>query len=119
MTLAESLLRALADHGVREIFGLPGDFVLPLFKATQDAGTLPVYMLSHEPSIGFAADAAARIASAPSATIVTYGAGALNMVNPIASAYAEQVPVVVISGAPGRHEGRGVLKLHHQVKTLD
>jgi indolepyruvate decarboxylase len=41
------------------------------------------------------------------------------MLNAVASAYAEQVPVVVVSGAPGTHEGRGMLKLHHQVKTLD
>jgi indolepyruvate decarboxylase len=118
-TLANALLAALADHGVRQLFGLPGDFALPLFKAVEDSGRLPLYLLSHEPSIGFAADAAARIDSAPSAAIVTYGAGALNMVNAVASAYAEQVPLVVISGAPGTHEGRGALGLHHQVKTLD
>jgi indolepyruvate decarboxylase len=119
MKLAHALMQALADHGVREIFGIPGDFALPLFKATAEWGQMPIHTLSHEPSIGFAADAAARIACAPSAAVVTYGAGALNMVNSIASAYAEQVPVVVISGAPGTHEGRGILKLHHQVKTLD
>jgi indolepyruvate decarboxylase len=119
MTLAQALLQALADHGVRQIFGIPGDFALPLFKAAGETGRLPVYTLSHEPSVGFAADAAARIASAPSAAIVTYGAGALNMVNAVASSYAEQVPVVVISGAPGTQEGRGIVKLHHQVKTLD
>ena len=119
MTLAEALLQALADHGAREIFGIPGDFALPLFEAAKDSGRLPIYTLSHEPAVGFAADAAARISCAPSVAMVTYGAGALNMVNAIASAYAEQVPVVVISGAPGTHEGRGIVKLHHQVKTLD
>jgi len=119
MNLSQALLHALADHGVRQLFGIPGDFALPLFKAGDDSGLLPIYTLSHEPGVGFAADAAARIASAPSAALVTYGAGALNMVNAVASSYAEQVPVVVISGAPGTLEGRGVLKLHHQVKTLD
>jgi indolepyruvate decarboxylase len=119
MTLADALLQALFDHGVREIFGIPGDFALPLFEAASNSGKLPIYTLSHEPAVGFAADAAARIASRPSVAMVTYGAGALNMVNAVASAYAEQVPVVVISGAPGTHEGRGIVKLHHQVKTLD
>ena len=119
MTLADALLQALLDHGVREIFGIPGDFALPLFEAANSSGKLPIYTLSHEPAVGFAADAAARIASRPSVAMVTYGAGALNMVNAVASAYAEQVPLVVISGAPGTHEGRGIVKLHHQVKTLD
>ncbi len=119
MKFADALIQALVDHGVQQVFGIPGDFALPLFKALDDSQRLPLFMLSHEPGVGFAADAAARIASAPSAAFVTYGAGALNMLNAVASAYAEQVPLVVVSGAPGTHEGRGLLKLHHQVKTLD
>jgi indolepyruvate decarboxylase len=119
MKLAEALFRGLADHGVQQVFGIPGDFALPLFEAARAWGGLPIYTLSHEPAVGFAADAAARIGSTPAAALVTYGAGALNMLNAVASAYAEQVPLVVVSGAPGTHEGRGLLKLHHQVKTLD
>jgi len=119
MNLAESLLQSVRDHGAREIFGIPGDFVLPFFKVIEGAGILPLYTLSHEPAVGFAADAAARLRSAPSVAAVTYGAGALNMVNAVAAAYAEKAPVVVISGAPGRAEsGRGLL-LHHQVKSLE
>ena len=95
MKLAEALLQGLLDHGVQQLFGIPGDFALPLFKATQAWGKLPLHTLSHEPAVGFAADAAARIASAPAAALVTYGAGALNMLNAVASAYAEQVPLVV------------------------
>ena len=105
MKLADALIQALVDHGVQQVFGVPGDFALPLFKALDDSQRLPLYMLSHEPGVGFAADAAARIASAPAAAFVTYGAGALNMLNAVASAYAEQVPVVVVSGAPGNTRG--------------
>jgi indolepyruvate decarboxylase len=119
MNLAQSLLTALKDHGARQVFGIPGDFVLQFFKVIEDSGILPLHTLSHEPSVGFAADAAARISCAPGVAAVTYGAGALNMVNPVAAAYAEKSPVVVISGAPGRNEGRGGLLLHHQVKRLD
>jgi indolepyruvate decarboxylase len=119
MNLAQSLLIALKDHGARQVFGIPGDFVLQFFKVIEESGILPLHTLSHEPSVGFAADAAARISCAPGVAAVTYGAGALNMVNPVAAAYAEKSPVVVISGAPGRNEGRGGLLLHHQVKRLD
>ena len=59
-TLAISLLQGLKDHGAREIFGIPGDFVLPFFKAIEESGILPAFTLSHEPGVGFAADAAAR-----------------------------------------------------------
>jgi indolepyruvate decarboxylase len=115
----QALLRALKGHGAQEIFGIPGDFALPFFKAVEDCGLLPLYTLSHEPAVGFAADAAARMRGGLGVAAVTYGAGALNMVNAVAAAYAEKSPVVVVSGAPGREEiGRGLL-LHHQAKALD
>ena len=119
MNLAESLLFALRDHGARQIFGIPGDFVLPFFKVIEESSILPLYTLSHEPAVGFAADADARISGAPGVAAVTYGAGALNMVNAVAGAYAEKSPVVVISGGPGRGESGSGLLLHHQAKRLD
>lgn len=119
MNLAESLLHALKDHGAREIFGIPGDFALPFFKVVEQSGILPLYTFSHEPAVGFAADAAARFGSRLGVAAVTYGAGAFNLVNPVACALAERSPLVVISGAPGRAERASGLLLHHQAKTLD
>jgi indolepyruvate decarboxylase len=119
MTLVESLLHALKAHGGRQIFGIPGDFALPFFRIAETSGILPIHTLSHEPSLGFAADAAARLQGGIGIAAVTYGAGALNIVNPVAQAYAEKSPLVVISGAPGKREAAYGLLLHHQVKTLD
>jgi len=119
MKLANALLQALRDHGAGEIFGIPGDFALPFFKAIEDQNELPLYTFSHEPAVGFAADAAARFNSTIGVAAVTYGAGAFNLVNAVAGAYAERSPVVVISGAPGRAEGNRGLGLHHQARTLD
>jgi indolepyruvate decarboxylase len=119
MKLAHALLVALKDYGAREIFGIPGDFALPFFREIERSNILPLYTLSHEPGVGFAADAAARFRSSLSVAAVTYGAGALNMVNAVAQAYAEKSPVVIISGAPGAAEGTAGLALHHQVKHLD
>jgi len=101
------------------MFGIPGDFVLAFFQQAVDAGTLPLYTLSHEPAVGFAADASARYHTRLGVAAVTYGAGALNMVNAVASSYAEKVPLVVISGAPGAGERRSGYLLHHQAMTLD
>jgi indolepyruvate decarboxylase len=118
-TLGQALLDALAAHGVREIFGIPGDFVLPFCKLIEESGTLPFFTLSHEPAVGFAADAAARFRAAPSAAVATWGAGAFNLVNAVAGAYAERVPVIVISGAPGVHERTSGWHLHHMARALD
>lgn len=119
MNVSESLLHALRDHGVREIFGIPGDFALPFFGEMERTAILPLYTLSHEPAVGFAADGAARLRCAPAAAAVTYGAGALNMVNAVAAAYAEKSPVVVISAGPGGGEAKSGLLLHHQARSID
>ncbi len=104
MQPGEALLHALKAHGAREIFGIPGDFALPFFKVIEDSEILPLYTFSHEPVVGFAADAAARSNCAIGVAAVTYGAGALNLVNAIAGASTERSPVIVISGAPGKAE---------------
>jgi len=119
MTLGLSLLRALKNHGAREIFGIPGDFILPLFRQIEESAILPLVTLSHEPGLGFAADAAARMHGGIGVVAVTYGAGALNTVNAVASAYAERSPLVVLAGCPGAVEAHAGLVLHHQVRHVD
>ncbi len=117
--LAKQLLTGLKDYGIAEIFGVPGDFALPFFKVVEESQILPTFYLSHEPAVGFAADAAARHHGKPSVAAVTYGAGGFNMINPIAAAYAEKTPVVVISGGPGEAEKTNGFLLHHQAKDLN
>jgi indolepyruvate decarboxylase len=119
MNVAEALLHGLEAYGAGEIFGIPGDFALPFFKVVEESRVLPLHTLSHEPAVGFAADAAARFRGGIGVAAVTYGAGAFNLVNAVSGAFAEKSPVVVISGAPGRAESRSGLLLHHQGRTLD
>jgi indolepyruvate decarboxylase len=117
--LVARVMDALVAAGARHAFGIPGDFALPMFAAMERHGGLHLHTLSHEPGVGFAADACARAAGAPVVAAVTYGAGALNMVNAVACAYAEKSPVVVLSGAPGRAERGSGLLVHHQSRDLD
>lgn len=118
-TLSTCLLHALKSRGADRIFGIPGDFVLPFFRIIETSNILPWHTMSHEPGTGYAADAVGRVNSALGVAVITYGAGALNMVNAVAQAYAEKSPLVVISGGPGKGEGEMGLNLHHQVKTLN
>jgi indolepyruvate decarboxylase len=119
MTLHQYLFDQLWDRGVRHIYGIPGDFALNLFEAFERDGRFTLVRLSHEPSVGFAADGAARMTGGLGVCCVTYGAGGLNMVNPVACAYAEESPIVVLSGGPGRAERRAGLHVHHEVKTFE
>jgi len=119
MKLHTFLFAQLWNEGVRQIFGIPGDFVLNLYEALEDDGRFQLIRLSHEPAVGFAADGAARITSGLGVCCVTYGAGGLNMINPVACAYAEQSPLVILSGGPGRLEKRAEVHVHHEVKSFE
>lgn len=118
MKLGDFLVAYLKRAGVTHIFGLPGDLVLGLFhRFGRDRG-LEIVTLSHEPSVGFAADGYSRSTRRLGVVCVTYGAGGHNVVNPVAGAYAEQVPLLVVSGGPGAAEA-SVAGVHHQVKDVE
>ena len=117
MNLTEYLLTRVRELGVDHTFGIPGDFVLPVY-AVQHAFGMPTVVCSHEPGAGFAADAYARVRGLGVA-MVTYGAGALNLLNPVACAYAEQSPLLVVSGGPEVAMRRPEVYLHHVVKSFE
>lgn len=117
MRLAPYLFQKLFDLGAAHAFGIPGDLVLPLYEALGESPMRPI-LTTHEPSAGFAADAYARIKGIGVA-VGTYGAGALNMVNATAQAYAEKSPVIVISGAPDIAGRNPELLIHHKVKSFE
>ncbi|MCC7010564.1 MAG: indolepyruvate/phenylpyruvate decarboxylase [Acidobacteria bacterium] len=119
MVLHTFLFDRLRDADVRHVFGLPGDFALNLFQALEADGRFTLVRLSHEPAVGFAADGCARATGGLGVCCVTYGAGGLNMVNAVACAYAEESPLVVLSGGPGRAERRRGLLVHHEVKSFE
>jgi indolepyruvate decarboxylase len=115
-TIGTLLLDRLYKLGLHHIFGIPGDYVLTLFKLIEES---PIRHIgtTREDCAGFAADAYARIHGIGGAC-VTYCVGGLNMVNAIACAYAERSPVVLISGSPGLSERVNNPFLHHMVRDF-
>ena len=118
MKLGDFLVAYLKRAGVTHLFGIPGDLVLGLFHRFGRDRDLEIVTFSHEPSVGFAADGYARSTRRLGVVCVTYGAGGHNVLNPIAGAYAEQVPLLVISGGPGEAE-RKLSGVHHQAKDVE
>jgi len=118
ITLSEYLVRSLHKHGVRHVFGLPGDFVIGLYDLFERDGRLKPIVMAHEPGAGFAADAYARCKGLGVA-LVTYCVGGLNCVNAVAEAYAEKSPVLIVSGGPGVGERKPNALLHHRVRTFE
>ena len=117
MDIAHALIEALVQRGVRRVYGVPGDYVLGLFDRFEQS---PIEMVctAGEEGAGFAADAHARLQGLGVA-VVTYGVGALKLLNPVAGAYAERSPLLVISGAPGVRESDGHALLHHSIRASD
>lgn len=116
-TIGEFLFQYLHSRGVTHAFGIPGDFALPTFRWL-DRSPIKLITLTHEPSVGFAADGYARMKGLGVA-VVTYCVGGLNMLNAVACAYAEKSPVLVISGGPGINDRKTDPLLHHKVRTFD
>jgi indolepyruvate decarboxylase len=114
LSIGQYLIRRLADHGLKHVFGLPGDYVLGFYSMLEHS-PLELVNCTREDCAGFAADAYARV-HGMGAVCVTYGVGGLSVANSIAGAYAEMSPVVMISGAPGLAERGGDPLLHHRVR---
>lgn len=115
-SIGEYLIRRLGDFGIRDVFGIPGDYVLGFYSMLEQS-PLNVVGCCREDNAGFAADAYARI-NGMGAVCVTYGVGGLSLCNSIAGAYAEKSPVVVISGAAGVRERYNNPLLHHKVRDF-
>lgn len=115
-TIGTAVLNRLHRLGVRHIFGIPGDYVLSLYKL-MEASPIRQVGTTREDCAGFAADAYARI-NGIGALCVTYCVGGLNTVNAIACAYAERSPVVLLTGSPGLSERAQNPYLHHMVREF-
>lgn len=115
-SIGEYLLRRLQDYGIRDVFGVPGDYVLSFYTMLEQS-PLRVIGCTREDCAGFAADAYARV-NGMGAVCVTYCVGGLSVCNSIAGAYAEKSPVVVITGSPGLRERVHNPLLHHMVRDF-
>jgi indolepyruvate decarboxylase len=116
LSIGQYLIKRLQDYGVRDVFGIPGDYVLAFYGQLEQS-PINVVGCTREDCAGFAADAYARI-NGMGAVCVTYCVGGLSVANSIAGAYAEKSPVVVISGSPGLSERVNNPLLHHKVRDF-
>jgi len=116
-TIGRYLIDRLQHYGVRDLFGIPGDFVLHFYGMLEES-PIRVIGSTREDCAGYAADAYARVHGI-GAVCVTYCVGGLSLCNSIAGAFAEKSPVVVISGAPGIAERINDPLLHHKVRDFN
>jgi TPP-dependent 2-oxoacid decarboxylase len=111
VTVADYLITRLKQMGVKHLFGVPGDFVLGFFNQVL-ASDLEYVGTCNELNAAYAADGYARIHGI-GAFASTYGVGELSAINGVAGAFAERVPMVVITGAPATINFQTKPLLHH------
>jgi len=111
ITVADYLLIRLKEIGVDHLFGVAGDFVLGFFNQVLKSEVKYVGTCN-ELNAAYAADGYARIHGI-GAFSSTYGVGELSAINGVAGAFAERVPVVVITGSPATINFRTRPLLHH------
>ena len=97
LTGAQALIKSLERQGVEVIFGLPGGAILPVYDPIIDSSIRHI-LVRHEQGAGHMAEGYAQVTGRPGVAMVTSGPGATNIVTPLANAYMDSVPIVVISG---------------------
>jgi acetolactate synthase-1/2/3 large subunit len=94
---AQALIKSLEMQGVDVMFGLPGGAILPVYDPIIDSSIRHI-LVRHEQGAGHMAEGYAMVTGKPGVAMVTSGPGATNIVTPLANAYMDSTPLVVVSG---------------------
>ncbi len=97
LTGAQALIKSLEMQGVDVMFGLPGGAILPVYDPIIDSPIRHI-LVRHEQGAGHMAEGYAHATGRPGVAMVTSGPAATNIVTPLADAYMDSVPIVVITG---------------------
>lgn len=99
--VVDYLVRAVADLGITQIFGVDGANIEDLYDAIFDAGGQPAGIVAkHEFSAATMADGYARSTGGLGVVAATSGGGAMNLVAGLAESYTSRVPVLALIGQP-------------------
>ena len=101
MSTAEVMVKYLAAAGVRHIFGFPGDPNLDLIEAARVEG-FDMILARREGTAAFMAEAYGMLTGRPGVCMSTLGPGSTSLVNGVANAFGDKVPMIAISGYPSR-----------------
>ena len=120
---ADLVLDSFLRHGVRHVFIYPGGTIAPILDRIEKRSRIEIVCPRTEQGAGYAALGYARMTGQTAVFMVTSGPGVTNAVTPIADAYYDNVPMVVITGQVGIGDMRGNLPIKQrgfqEVDTVD
>ena len=97
MNVAEKIVQILEKEDIKTVFGIPGEQIMPLYKALSASGIKHV-LTRHEQAAAHAADGFTRSSGKVGVCIATASPGALNFTMALATAYKDNVPILVLTG---------------------
>ncbi|MFH1217756.1 MAG: thiamine pyrophosphate-binding protein [Pseudomonadota bacterium] len=98
MNTAELIVHALKRMGIKYIFGIPGGAIEDLNTAIYNEPAIVSIVTKHEEGAAFMADGYARVSGELGVCCATSGPGASNLITGLASAYADSIPVLALTG---------------------
>jgi indolepyruvate decarboxylase len=111
-TVIEHVLSRLQDLGIRDVFGVAGDFAFPINDAVANDPAMRWIGDSNELNAAYAADGYARV-HGMAALATTFGVGELSAINGVAGAYTEYLPIFHLVGMPASRTQANGLVVHH------
>ncbi len=108
LRMVDALIRSLAAEGIDTVFGVPGGLLHPFFDAVECASEMNLVVTRHECGAAFMADGYARVSGQVAVAAATSGPGATNLLTGVSCAFADGVPMLVITGqAQSKTFGKG------------
>ena len=117
-TVGSYLAKRLQQIGLKHHFAVAGDFNLVLLDQLLTVKELEQVYCCNELNCGYSAEGYARACGA-AAAVVTFSVGGLSAMNAIGGAYAENLPVILVSGAPNSNDRATEHLIHHTLATHD
>jgi len=118
-TIGRYIAARLEQIGLEHYFAVPGDYNLVLLDELASNRNLQLVSCCNELNAGYAADGYARATNGAAAMCVTFSVGGLSALNAVAGAYAEDLPVIVMSGGPNTNSEAECELLHHTLGEID
>lgn len=103
MTAAQAMAQCLKEENIKVVFGYPGAAICPFYDALLDTDIKHI-LVRHEANGGHEASGYARVSGRPAVCIATSGPGAVNLITAIATAYADSVGLICITGQVSRDQ---------------
>lgn len=97
MNVADKIVKILEEEGIEDVFGIPGEQIMPLYKALSNSNINHV-LTRHEQAAAHAADGYFRSSGKIGVCIATASPGALNFTMAVATAFKDNIPLLILTG---------------------